>query len=303
MEIKPILIEINESSFLHTTSGILIGEKYILTTSHIFGNVFPGKNEIFSKIPTGKFVSLTRKSDANFSIVEENSNKTKAILFGVFKCEGLLSEFKDWSPGDKNEMNSVNLKENISLFVFLTISNERVNQEHFKSILHTWLLNIYREKIQKLDRVLCVSTPFGSRDFLNSFSQGIVSTTLKNGSLYLSDCASAPGCEGGIVHINGKPVGIILSSFNWWRKDWVGFTLIGDLRPILSGLVFNNRLPMSSVADTFSKLEQIFQNSLVQINCGVNWGTGILLSKDKRVFMTNSHVVRMSLHRAKNVFV
>ncbi|CAH1126704.1 unnamed protein product [Ceutorhynchus assimilis] len=273
MNIRSVLIERKDpnSSTIQSTSGILIEEKYVLLTSHIMHNFLQEDKELVENIEPGK-LNIYEKRPVKFHVVWKNQGndvifKTKtANLYAMFKCENLnefcKNDFKDWLLADNN----INIKKFVSVFIILTITDTVPDQDILKSILHSWLINISSINIKKCDKLFCVSTPFGDRSFLNSYTEGIVSTQLKGSNLFLSDCTSAPGCEGGLAY---KPT-------SWYNN--FSFQLV------------EKRLAEKNCIRLESELS--FENCLAQVNCGTNWGTCILLSKEKGIFLTNSHVIQ-----------
>lgn len=88
-------------------------------------------------------------------------------------------------------------------------------------------------------------------------------------------------------------VGIVVSSLTWWKGEWTGLTLAASVNTLLSEIFPIVHTPLSTkylISDSRVRLSEI-EKSLVQIVCGEHCGTGILISKEKGIFISNSHVV------------
>ncbi|KAF5283849.1 hypothetical protein FQA39_LY04669 [Lamprigera yunnana] len=148
----------------------------------------------------------------------------------------------------------------------------------------------------------------------------------------LTDCSTTPGSEGSPVFLKTRykkrfAIAIVISCLNWWKGEWIGLTLTANLVPLLRELVppsyinvnirseeligsvpknlkwftFRHTVSCNSfyiselLIDKYSRLVKFlasFTKSIVQVVCGTGWGTGILLSKEKGIFITNSHVIK-----------
>lgn len=64
-------------------------------------------------------------------------------------------------------------------------------------------------------------------------------------------------------------------------------------------VIFFKKYFILQCLNTFS-LDKLTK-SVARIICGVNWGSTVLLNKEKGIFITNTHVVA-SLHRQRLVF-
>lgn len=208
MDFQPILIEVADKSDnnLYTTSGIMLNNAFIITTA-----ISP----LISKIQAKDDLKLGQLSllDTNFdnfdiNIVWEKKNNQynvkNAKPLAVFVCENIYKTskyiFKDWSI-DSIE-NNRKLNEILSMFFILQIDFS-YNMNDFRKLLNNWWSLIYNANLNKTDELICISTSFGNRNFMNSFSKGIVSNIFGNhGCLLLSDCPTTPASEGSPVYIN-----------------------------------------------------------------------------------------------------
>lgn len=319
MDVQSVLIEYENTKTkeIFTNSGLLFSNTHVLITSNVlishlqqFGlvewfnqikpgilnyNVFPSKNE-----PILKVVSKT-KDKLSF-------NNAKVVA--CFVCNNILTSsqkyLKDWAIDFDNK--EFRVRDFLSLFFILrlvdtfgkTDDNERKN---LNTALNELLLSSSSPNfVSNGQDVFIESTPFGNRAFLNSYSQGVITNVIGERScLLLSDCSSTPGSEGSPVFIKTKykkkyAIAIVISCLNWWKGEWIGLTLAANLVPLLRELIppcYNN---INAESEEFfqgisKELQMALTRSIVQVVCGTGWGTGILLSKEKGIFITNSHVI------------
>lgn len=309
MDFKSILIEKKDpvSSEVHSSSAILIEKKYIISTSHILSRFLNSNLKLIDDIKAGTLHWNSGRITFKVRALWQSNNvahlvSKEANLFALFKCKNIeefcRNKFKDWSMDFRENNNHLKLL--APLFCIFTIEKEIVNHEELKELLHTWLCNIYSIHLNKGDQIISRSAPFGTREFLNSLSEGVISSELYKSFLFLSDCSSSPGCEGGLIYYKQNvnwPVGIVISSLNWWRKEWSGFTLIGSIQTLLYQMVGNNLLVnVGSQVNILNNVLAVAEASVAQINCGAHWGSCVLLSKEKGIFITNSHVVEHELN-------
>ncbi|XP_066249210.1 peroxisomal leader peptide-processing protease [Euwallacea similis] len=308
MDVEAVLIETKYKHTIKSSSATLINQKYIFTTCHILLELLQKNIELLHQLPEGQLCLYTNEPIIFHVLWKNNSNSDtfvvkRARLFALFKSRILSqfynNDFRDWSANPEvSRGKNVNLSEAISVFLILVIEDVKASAVNLEEVVSRLFKKVSSLRVAKCDQIVSVSTPFGSREFFNSISEGIVSASLMESGLFLSDCSSAPGCEGGLVYLSNCsqrqkfPVGIIISSFNWWRKDWVGFTLIVDISSLLVDIIQANKAIKTIIQNReVPKVLDLFENSLVQIKCGSNWGTGIVLCKKKGIIITNSHVV------------
>ncbi|XP_044263234.1 uncharacterized protein LOC123010419 isoform X3 [Tribolium madens] len=181
----------------------------------------------------------------------------------------------------------------LSIFFVIRI-NEVGTIDGFKHCLKQWWNLIKNEDINQMDDIFVKSVAFGNKMFLDSYSRGIVSSTVgRNNCLIVSDCALTPGSEGSPVYknhskITSLPFGIVVSALSWWKGDWTGLTLILDIRSVLAELFQSDYQIMSKTIH--HRVLASTESSLIQVYCGPKWGTAIILS-EKGVLLTNSHVI------------
>ncbi|XP_050295918.1 peroxisomal leader peptide-processing protease isoform X1 [Anthonomus grandis grandis] len=300
LDIQPVLLQAKKknSAAIVSYSAILLQKQYVISTSHILQELeIPAQD-----IEVGKLVLCNENfsKKQHFNVVSNEFATISADLFGLFKCKNIDNFFRNDCKDCQVQAHSTNLKEYLSIFVIFSVGNARCSKKNLLMILYSWIEIISQDNIRKGEHILSISSPFGTKIFFNTITEGIVSNAFENSSLFLSDCCSAPGSEGGAVFKRDSydiPIGIIISPFNWWRKDWVGFTLVADIRPIILQIldVEKKDLLLSGIyRDVSTPSYTIFENCVSQICCGVSWGSCILLEQNKGIFLTNSHVVKPS---------
>ncbi|KAJ8925956.1 hypothetical protein NQ315_009809 [Exocentrus adspersus] len=286
------------------SSGLLLNDKYIITTTNIHFDAV-STLDVEELEPGQLYTSFPRSATASFMIVSKDGelyDVKKARMLATFTSGNIKYSNKDifqnWAIDSKD--NNWDLNTAMSLFLVLAVGENAADVEDFKNILKQWWDLTMKLEANKGDAVYCVSTPFGNRNFINSLSKGIVSNILGNSScLLVSDCPCAPGCEGSPVYLSLSgssdevpvPFGIVLSSLSWWRGEWIGLTLIADIRPIILELtdVPVRMFDMGPRIERHALIATI-ECCLAQIYCGRSWGTAILLDDNKGIFLTNAHV-------------
>ncbi|XP_050295919.1 peroxisomal leader peptide-processing protease isoform X2 [Anthonomus grandis grandis] len=236
LDIQPVLLQAKKknSAAIVSYSAILLQKQYVISTSHILQELeIPAQD-----IEVGKLVLCNENfsKKQHFNVVSNEFATISADLFGLFKCKNIDNFFRNDCKDCQVQAHSTNLKEYLSIFVIFSVGNARCSKKNLLMILYSWIEIISQDNIRKGEHILSISSPFGTKIFFNTITEGIVSNAFENSSLFLSDCCSAPGSEGGAVFKRDSydiPIGIIISPFNWWRKDWVGFTLVADIRPII----------------------------------------------------------------------
>jgi len=114
----------------------------------------------------------------------------------------------------------------------------------FVSALRALLKASLPTDIPPASRLAGGGIPFGTSAFLGSLSTGILSAVVGDPPrLALTDLRTAPGSEGGPVFAdadamdagpgNWRPFALVLLPVSWCRGEWVGFTLLATLRPLL----------------------------------------------------------------------
>lgn len=213
MDFQSVLIETikRNGTNLFTTSGTMLNEEFIMTTINT-----PILNAITSleNIKLGVLTVLNPRDFHEFDInvVWPSPNKKSrfkarsAKPFALFMCGNIFktskSIFKDWAI-DSVE-NNQNLNEGLSIFVFLKLntSNRSNDVDKLRSILRTWWTSVGNLHVGKTDELICISTAFGNRNFMNSFSKGIVSNIFgPDCCLILTDCPTTPASEGSPVYL------------------------------------------------------------------------------------------------------
>ncbi|KAM4031497.1 peroxisomal leader peptide-processing protease [Anomaloglossus baeobatrachus] len=171
-------------------------------------------------------------------------------------------------------------------------------------------------KLVKGSTVYTCGSPFGSfytDIFLNTISKGVLSNTAGDRNVVLlTDARCLPGSEGGGMFLSKEGVlhliGIIVAPLCWKTNEWVGLTVACSLSHILdniskvlgkTGLALRNELRTLQLVDhqmcknMGPGLLEHLMASVVLVDCGQAWGSGVLLSPN--LVLTCRHVIRNSL--------
>ncbi|KAJ8935389.1 hypothetical protein NQ314_012805 [Rhamnusium bicolor] len=158
-----------------------------------------------SKLYSGVFSSYN--APLNVVWIENGLYVVKrACIFSAFISENIKNSnkyiFQNWA------INSIdnNRDLNKSLSVFFILAFEKIDcVEDFKDTLSKWWYLVGSFDINKGDTIFTKSSPFGNRNFINSFTKGIVSNIFGNNYCFiLSDCPSTPGTEGSPVYLTNR---------------------------------------------------------------------------------------------------
>ncbi|XP_018574407.1 peroxisomal leader peptide-processing protease isoform X2 [Anoplophora glabripennis] len=285
-------------------SGLMLNDDYVIITANILFDQWP--QTVLQELQPGKLTTNFPESDISLNVVSKQEKLytvRKAKILSAFISDNIKNSnkyvFQNWAIDSID--NNRNISEVMSLF-FVLVLREGAGIEGFKKVLKEWWNLVITLDVNKGTTIYTRSVPFANRNFMDSVSKGIVSNIFGNSScLILSDCPCTPGGEGSPVYLcdsshnpsNEKvPIGLVLSSISWWRGEWVGLTLMADIKPIILELV---DIPVR-MFDTIRSLEKprviaSLECCLVQIYSGKRWGTAVLLSEEKGIFITNSHVV------------
>ncbi|NXI43223.1 TYSD1 protease, partial [Galbula dea] len=167
-----------------------------------------------------------------------------------------------------------------------------------------WTARVSASCLRKGDGLLACGSPFGALCpdlFLNTLSRGVVSNLAgEENALVLTDARCLPGTEGGGVFLPSPAgpylVAIIAASFCWKGAEWVGLTLLCSLAAILrssaellreAGLAVPPVPGLVAAVQAGAKQDPLGWTVLVE--CGVTWGSGVLLTP--RLLLTCRHVV------------
>lgn len=212
MEISSVLVEYESVEELKTyaSSGILINNKFVIITTNILANLLK-TDDLYTKLfyckqsfinPKELLLSVP-KLNVILNIIDNKIEYRDGTVLSAFVSNNIRDSSKrilgNWSID--NEDNLSQMQELISLFYVITI-DEKENHDslnEFKNFLkqHNEDLdeNFYIGKEVAVD-----STPFGNRNFFNTYSRGIISNILgENDCLILTDCPTAIGSDGGLV--------------------------------------------------------------------------------------------------------
>lgn len=202
-----------KTSEVNSTSGIQFHEKYVLIPGNFILRTLKHVNFDNSSShlqPDVLFGDIFKTHDSKFHVISLNPDKTykfeEAIVAATFLSGPVLnsteSVLKDWTlDSDDNERT----KNALPLFCVLSLDKRRGSQfELIKRALGDLLKDCKAngETIFLGREVVIKSAPFANRNFINSYSKGVLSNVLgDNGCLLLSDCPTVPGSEGSPIFV------------------------------------------------------------------------------------------------------
>lgn len=198
---------------LHSTSGCMFHEKYILIPGHFILRALHDvnfDNRLSHLQPDVLFGDIFNTHDRKFHIISINPDKTyriqEAIVAATF-LSGLVlnstaSVLRDWTLDSEDNDKTKNA---LPLFFVLSLDKRRGNQ--FEQIKRA--LDDLSKECKASDEssflggeVVIKSTPFANRNFINSYSKGVLSNVLgDDGCFLLSDCPTVPGSEGSPIFV------------------------------------------------------------------------------------------------------
>lgn len=219
MSTHGVLVEFEDTNNneIYTNSGILFEDQFVIITGNVLmpylkmntndlnswlHNIQPGK------IDFSPFSSFSSKPKLRIVFKKENNpvrfKETEVIA--SFVCKNILNSssryLHDWAIDFDDKQYQV--KQFLSLFFILKIVNDNCSFNLNVAVIEL-LKNTYKWHLEIGKEVCMESTPFGNREFLNSYSQGVISNiTGENSCFLLTDCPSAPGSEGCPVFIKAK---------------------------------------------------------------------------------------------------
>ncbi|KAF2900579.1 hypothetical protein ILUMI_05621 [Ignelater luminosus] len=259
MPIHGVLVEYEDTdnNEIYTNSGILFEDKFVIITGNVLMPYLKSNandlNAWLLNIQPGKlnfspFSAFSSKPQVKIVFKKENSPMRfkQAEVISLFVCKNILNSssryLHDWAIDFDDKQYQA--KQFLSLFFILKIINDNnVSEIDLNVALIELLKNVHKWHTEIGKEVFIESTPFGNREFLNSYSQGVISNIAgENSCFLLTDCPSAPGSEGCPLFIKAKskiryPIGIVISCLNWWKGEWIGLTLCANLVPLLEQLV------------------------------------------------------------------
>ncbi|KAK9880479.1 hypothetical protein WA026_011724 [Henosepilachna vigintioctopunctata] len=306
MDIRSVLVKFIYHRDSSGSSGIMINNGYVITT---FATIAPFLNQSDSQIISLKksnqpietylkekfgnlpfFIHYKDEEDGPVSAKRAFLDK---CFFSEELCQSTKKIFHYWSADSPDKKEIVNL-----MYLFIILKIELSNTD-FQKDVSRWFENLPKAAFRKGQHLRCMSAALGNENFLDHCSVGIVSNIIgKNDSLIFSDMPLTPGSEGSPVHCDSLcsyPVGIVISSTNWWNNECINFSVIADLSQVLQEFlkpgesisIVNKR----RVNNENTKLIDAVESSLFQMYNGLVWGTAILIEKEKGILITNAHVV------------
>ncbi|CAL4136689.1 unnamed protein product [Meganyctiphanes norvegica] len=285
------------------------GQKYHVCCSQI-AMVFlePSISETFDELmPESEQWTISETNDEKIETLDREMEK---ILLSSFVVLQILS-----SEEDKHE--PITIKKEIEMYA--------------KKLIHN--VNIVTKGMQ----ILVEGSPFGNLSpgvFLNSLSTGIVSNISSNGSVILSDARCVMGTEGAPVYASPAGtvtvVALVVSPFCWRGGEWLGLTLMASAKVVLDTLLLycqglndissENHQVMNMeneindiILNTNSNvlleeqicpiLSEALECSVVGVECGGGWGSGVIVNSDPGIVITCAHVTEPSKTGAVDIYI
>ncbi|XP_033108892.1 peroxisomal leader peptide-processing protease-like isoform X2 [Anneissia japonica] len=174
------------------------------------------------------------------------------------------------------------------------------------------------------EMLLACGTPFGALCppvFMNSMSTGIVTNLAgKNNALIMTDARVMPGSEGAGLYVlphgnfkQRKLVGMIVSPLCWKVNEWIGLTLAVSISTLLDSLQKLNPLQSqgsmlpsivnNGYKDLLTSDVRKAINSVVYVQVGPIWGSGVMVDGVEGYVITCRHVVKNSRTRGVRIFI
>lgn len=212
--IKSVLIEYSEEDYLFSITAMLFHKRWI---------IFPAAGLVISlskrktipddlqNLPSSTLYHtnyLDLKPD-NIKVVmnSELSNNYKYFLakyVGLFSCNNIKETVNDFPLGCGDSSNSnLDFNSYLSLFIILDLNmNEKFCEKSFSDAVNHLVKAASNCSINRGNLVCVESAPFGCRELLGSFSQGIVCNCVgTNNCFILTDAPTAPGSEGAPIYL------------------------------------------------------------------------------------------------------
>ncbi|KAG6462753.1 peroxisomal leader peptide-processing protease isoform X2 [Manduca sexta] len=180
----------------------------------------------------------------------------------------------------------------LPLFVLIDLETDHRGYKVLRPL--SALLDMVSPPPNRGSRLVVHSTPFGCEAFLNTESQGAVSSLVgPRPSLLLTDAPTAMGSEGGpVFNDEANLIGMVICSVSWWCGEWVGLSLVAPLASVLTAKLHVDppKSPSPELRRQPSVLLKSIDNSTVLVQCGASWGSGVYLGRG--YILTCAHVVR-----------
>ncbi|KAJ8683479.1 hypothetical protein QAD02_019271 [Eretmocerus hayati] len=310
--------------FTHDVCDFLVDNQNQLEQS-----LLPFPRKIFDtvelRVHLNKSENGTRKESSK-SQSKMMDEKDCTVKF-TWRCPLLRKTFNDVFFSWSFEKNTRFDKSLLPIFLLIRI-DDGVGSEGCEDSAEQVLRELYESlvslspKSRGLD-VEIESAPFGNPCFLNSVSRGIVSNVLGEGNcIILSDVNAVPGCEGAPLFLLPKSryseekkhqqenqarriCGLVIAPLSWCRGEWVDFAFAANLSVCLRKILESTDKGCKRASDTVIVSDAIsncairprlllpdnLDKSVVLVECGSDWGTGVIVDVATGTLLTCSHVV------------
>lgn len=207
MSVQSVLVEYSEAETLVTVSAILFNKRWILLPAASLIVTLSSKKQMPDILqnlePSKLFYTnyLDLQQDKLKIITKSETSRNLQYLLanylGIFCCKNIkeTTNFPLGCGDGKNNFDSY-----LTLFIFLDLKTEqcgKFEEKHLHEGINSLLKPSYNFNLCRGNTVCVESTPFGSRELLSSYSQGVVCNCVGQNNCYiLTDAPTAPGSEG-----------------------------------------------------------------------------------------------------------
>ncbi|XP_014213115.1 peroxisomal leader peptide-processing protease [Copidosoma floridanum] len=304
-------------SYYHEPAGRIMGD-YLIKKS----GINPGILVVLPEATAQAFKLKIYYSSITESILKQEIVKEKSCSVRVaWQCPLLSRTFSQifspckWSFDTPFYVSNNHDNFLRSIFLLLRVNNGLMVSEedtNFKEQAWIVLREFHTKYLEPWDvggvtrgtSVQMESVPFGSIEFLNSLSRGIVSNVLGDlNCIILSDAIAVPGCEGAPLFIydpknasRRQICGLVLSTLTWRNGERMDYTFAANLRVCLRKVLRipdmgANHFPIKSLPPETVFLQDLLDKCLVEVKCNRDRGTGVVVDVPEGIIITCAHVV------------
>ncbi|KAG4066930.1 hypothetical protein HA402_007678 [Bradysia odoriphaga] len=298
-----------KSDAANKKSSIVYGN-YILGAGTILTKLVEEKKlkkNIENRLMTNKVITvkdeewMSLKSEI-FIVILKNKNdlvRRQARLKYIFNSNTIFESIKDILSGFRSykvPFDQIGFHQLlVSSFVILEFCDNKSNQNDDESLIDVMNADAdSMESLNKLDTVICVTTPFAHESFFNTVNVSKVANIFGlNKCMLIISAPLVYGCEGGGVYgSNQKLIGIVINTTFCWNNETAILSLVADYRNITREFLQRVTSRTIKCPSSESASKCLMQRSVLLIQSGASWGTGCLLKVNgTRMIITCSHII------------
>lgn len=272
------------------------------------------------------FNDILRNFVARSAKMNENNDLHKLLLSSFVILRLRVTETKNQQQQYETNDSSTST----SFEIFQDIADSILNRNHTDTTqtkpnqpIHqnnNDVNNIRMNKVQKMENIESISTPFGNECFLNTINVGRIANIFgDNKCLMVASMPLVNGCEGGAVYNKNQDlIGIVISTTFDWNSENATLTLVAKFSEIIAEFVEQSQLTtvnivdelknyycdnsmryMATTTDSKNKCSAIntkesisFENYIVLIQNIDSWGSGCFVKiNEVRMIITCAHVL------------